>query len=115
MSIVKYWRSNHEDPAGFSCCHLLSPGLSQVYLRSSRYTVTVTRYTRSEYSPGTPGAAWSQAELLTVRAKLWRMYSNNQAVFNWWKKDKIPNDLPNPSFKADLGFFAAKVVRLRWV
>ena len=71
--------------------------------------------TRSEYSPGTPGAAWTQAELLTVRAKLWRMYSNNQAVFNWWRKDKIPNDLPDPSFKADLGFFAAKVVRLRWV
>ena len=81
----------------------------------SRYTVTGVILTRSEYSPGTPGAAWSQAELLTVRAKLWRMYSNNQAVFNWWKKDKIPNDLPNPSFKADLGFFAAKVVRLRWV
>ena len=80
----------------------------------TQLSVTVILLTRSEYSPGTPGGAWSQAELLTVRAKLWRMYSNNQALFSWWKKDKIPNDLPNPSFKADLGHFAAKVVRLRW-
>ena len=102
---------------GVTICHLLSIGdqIMRTLLASLAVIFSLQASVRSEYSPGTPGGAWSEAELLTVRAKLWRMYSNNQAVFNWWRKDKIPNDLPDPSFKADLGFCAAKVVRLRWV
>ena len=70
--------------------------------------------TRSEYLPGTPGGSWSQEDLLVVRAKLWRLYSHSTGIKSWWKKGKITNDLPEPSFSPDLGFFAAKVVRLRW-
>ena len=62
--------------------------------------------TRSEYTPGTPGAQWKRWELLIVRAKLWQLYSNNQGVFNLWNSGTIPNDLPTPmSIKEDLGFF----------
>merc|ERR1711953_37652 len=67
---------------------------------------------RSEYLPGTPGGSWSQEDLLVVRAKLWRLYSHSTGIKSWWKKGKITNDLPEPSFSPDLGFFAAKVVRL---
>ena len=28
----------------------------------------------AEYQPGTPGGAWSQDDLMVVRAKLWRLY-----------------------------------------
>ena len=70
--------------------------------------------TRSEYLPGTPGGSWSQEDLLVVRAKLWRLYSNRFGIETWWKEGKIPNDLPEPDFFPDLGFFPAKVVRLRW-
>ena len=28
----------------------------------------------AEYKPGTPGGAWSQDDLMVVRAKLWRLY-----------------------------------------
>ena len=76
-------------------------------------TIIVIFLIRSEYVPGTPGGSWSHQELLAVRAKLWRIYSNNEAVFSWWKKGKVPNDLPDPNFPADLGFFPAKVLRLR--
>jgi len=33
----------------------------------------------SLYTPGTPGAPWSAQEVLTVKAKLWRMFSTNEA------------------------------------
>merc|ERR1719348_529677 len=32
------------------------------------------------YMPGTPGADWSLEEVLLVKAKLWRMFSSDQAV-----------------------------------
>lgn len=31
------------------------------------------------YTPGTPGAPWTQEEVLAVKAKLWRIFSLNQA------------------------------------
>ena len=65
----------------------------------------------AEYMPGTPGGAWSAAELLAVRAKLWLLYSNNYVYKLRKKFGKF--GLPTPSKEADLGFFAAKVLRLR--
>ena len=65
-----------------------------------------------EYVPGSPGAAWSQEELLIVRAKLWRLFTNNWVY-------KIADSfelfsLPPPDLDNDLGFFPAKVLRLRY-
>ena len=42
----------------------------------------------AEYQPGTPGGAWSQDDLMVVRAKLWRLYGQENihlvcyAIFN---------------------------------
>ena len=68
---------------------------------------------QSQYSPGTPGAAWTQEELLVVRAKLWRLYSKNSYLVLLWRQGAITNDFPPPDITADLKFFPAKVVRLR--
>ena len=65
-----------------------------------------------EYVPGSPGAAWSQEELLIVRAKLWRLFTNN-----WVYKVEDSFELfglPPPDPENDLGFFPAKVLRLRY-
>ena len=67
--------------------------------------------------PGSPGGAWSAADLLVVRAKLWKLFSNN-FVYNFVEdfsedKDFGKFNLPTPNKDADLGFFAAKVLRLR--
>ena len=51
------------------------------------------------------------AELLVVRAKLWLLYSDNYVYSMKKKFGKF--GLPAPSKEADLGFFAAKVLRLR--
>ena len=67
----------------------------------------------AQYLPGTPGAAWSQEELLVVRAKLWRLYSKNSYLVLLWRQGQISNDLPPPDLTADLKFFPAKVLRLR--
>ena len=61
--------------------------------------------------PGTPGGAWSMAELLVVRAKLWLLYSDNYVYTLRKKFGKFGLRFPNK--RADLGFFAAKVLRLR--
>ena len=109
---------HHEDPTGFSCCHLLSPGLYQVFLVPSGYRVTLVILTRSDYTPGTPGAPWTQWELLKTRAKLWRLYSNNDDIVDWTKSGKFDiSDITGEmhSWEAELGFFPAKVLRLRWV
>ena len=70
-----------------------------------------------EYVPGSPGGAWSAAELLVVRAKLWKLFSNNfvYKYVDGFSADKEFGkfNLPPPNKDADLGFFAAKVLRLR--
>ena len=67
--------------------------------------------------PGSPGGAWSAAELLVVRAKLWKLFSNNfvYKYVDGFSADKEFGkfNLPPPNKEADLGFFAAKVLRLR--
>ena len=68
----------------------------------------------SEYVPGSPGAPWSQEELLTVRSKLWRLYAKKSFLSNLWKKGYVPNDLPEPNDSIDIKFFPAKVLRLRY-
>ena len=57
--------------------------------------------------PGTPGGAWSQEELLTVRAKLWLLYTNDYV----YKLKSLFGKfgLPAPSNGIDLQFFSAKV------
>ena len=70
-----------------------------------------------EYVPGSPGGAWSAAELLVVRAKLWKLFSNNfvYKYVDGFSADKEFGkfNLPPPNKEAELGFFAAKVLRLR--
>ena len=67
----------------------------------------------AQYLAGTPGGAWTQEELLVVRAKLWRLYSKNSYLVLLWRQGQISNDLPPPDTTADLKFFPAKVLRLR--
>ena len=53
-----------------------------------------------------------QEELLIVRAKLWTIYTNNWAYGlsdQFWEL----RGLPLPKNHPDLGFFPAKVLRLR--
>ena len=63
-----------------------------------------------EYVPGTPGGPWSQEELLAVRAKLWRLYTNDYVYKLGDLFDKF--GLPAPLNNQDLAFFPAKVLRL---
>ena len=65
-----------------------------------------------EYVPGSPGAAWSQEELLIVRAKLWKLFTNNWVYKLAESFEQF--DLPPPDLDNDLGFFPAKVLRLRY-
>ena len=60
-----------------------------------------------DYVPGSPGGAWSQEELLTVRAKLWMLYTNDYV----YKLKSLFGKfgLPAPSNGIDLQFFPAKV------
>ena len=54
-----------------------------------------------------------QEELLIVRAKLWTLFTNNwtyKLSEEFW--DKF--GLPQPEKAVDLGFFPAKVLRLRY-
>ena len=88
----------------------------------------------AEYQPGTPGGAWSQDDLMVVRAKLWRLYGEQigeltQNIFIFYsipgqeKGSPYPYTLPDNFFNKfglppsndfeDLQHFAAKVVRLR--
>jgi len=63
-----------------------------------------------EYEPGNPGGEWSQEELLTVRAKLWTLYTNNwtyKLASQFWQWG-----LKYPKNDIDLQFFPAKVLRL---
>merc|ERR1719150_1212827 len=69
----------------------------------------------AEYQPGTPGGAWSQDDLMVVRAKLWRLYGQEKGSpypytlpDNFFDKFGLP---PSNDFE-DLQHFAAKVVRL---
>ena len=64
-----------------------------------------------QYVPGSPGAAWSQEELLIVRAKLWKLFTNNWVYKLAESFEQF--DLPPPDLDNDLGFFPAKVLRLR--
>merc|ERR1719322_2000360 len=64
-----------------------------------------------EYEPGNPGGAWSQEELLIVRAKLWQLFTNNW-TYKLSEEFWTQVGLPIPDNKVDLGFFAAKVLRL---
>ena len=104
----------------------LSKPLSGLSLLPPLPTVTLIFPTRSEYKPGKPGGAWSEEELLIVRGKLWKMYANNWDVRKWWKNGEITNpglhalntDRANSDLKEykeleELGFFPAKVLRLR--
>ena len=64
-----------------------------------------------DYVPGSPGGPWSRDELLVVRAKLWKLFTNN-----WTFKlaeDFARDGLPTPDNENDLGFLPAKVLRLR--
>ena len=88
----------------------------------------------AEYQPGTPGGAWSQDDLMVVRAKLWRLYGQEidqgytlSVIFylltGQEKGSPYPYTLPDNFFNKfglpqsndfeDLQHFAAKVVRLR--
>ena len=60
-----------------------------------------------DYVPGTPGGSWSQEELLTVRAKLWMLYTNDYV----YKLSSLFSKfgLPAPNNGIDLSFFPAKV------
>ena len=60
-----------------------------------------------DYVPGSPGGPWSQEELLTVRAKLWMLYTNDYV----YKLKSLFGKfgLPAPSNGNDLQFFPAKV------
>ena len=60
-----------------------------------------------DYVPGTPGGAWSHEELLTVRAKLWMLYTNDYV----YKLKSLFGKfgLPKPDNSIDLQFFPAKV------
>merc|ERR1719483_527731 len=63
-----------------------------------------------EYVPGSSGGPWSSEELLDVRAKLWRIFADDQAPKMY---STLPeNELPTPSMADDLGFFPAKLLRL---
>ena len=64
----------------------------------------------ADYVPGTPGGPWSLDELLVVRAKLWRIFADDQAfdIYNTMSE----TILPTPKKIDDLGFFAAKLLRL---
>ena len=69
----------------------------------------------AEYQPGSPGAAWSEDELMIVRAKLWRLYGPENGMpypyslpDNFFDKYGLP---PSNDFE-DLQHFAAKVLRL---
>jgi len=42
-------------------------------------STTVSAGNGGPYIPGTPGAPWTEAEVLAVKAKLWRIFSLNQA------------------------------------
>jgi len=70
----------------------------------------LTHSSSGDYAPGSPGAPWSQAELLVVRAKLWRIFADSKAptIYN-----TIPRTgLAPPNLSNDLGFFPAKLLRL---
>ena len=87
----------------------------------------------AEYQPGTPGGAWSQDDLMVVRAKLWRLYGQIgeltlcttlfYSIPGQEKGSPYPYTLPDNFFNKfglppsndfeDLQHFAAKVVRLR--
>ena len=89
----------------------------------------------AEYQPGTPGGAWSQDDLMVVRAKLWRLYGQQigelsqntpchfYSIPGQEKGSPYPYTLPDNFFNKfglppsndfeDLQHFAAKVVRLR--
>jgi hypothetical protein len=63
-----------------------------------------------DYVPGTSGGPWSSEELLVIRAKLWRIFTDDQAPDIY---KQIPDTgLPAPNPKTDLAFFAAKLLRL---
>jgi len=64
----------------------------------------------ADYVPGTPGGPWSVNDLLIVRAKLWRIFADDQAA-NIYTNVPEPG-LPTPNNNADLGMFAAKLLRL---
>merc|ERR1711988_914924 len=73
-------------------------------------SLTLCHSALAEYQPGAPGGAWSQEELLIVRAKHWELYYNS----NWLQKQKGnfgKFGLPTASGK-DLEHFTAKVLRL---
>jgi len=70
----------------------------------------LARLSSGEYVPGSSGGPWSSEELLVVRAKLWRIFADDQAPKMY---STLPeNELPTPSMADDLGFFPAKLLRL---
>jgi len=69
----------------------------------------------AEYQPGTPGGAWSQDDLMVVRAKLWRLYGQEKgSPYPYTLPDNFFDKfgLPQSNDFEDLQHFAAKVVRL---
>ena len=71
-------------------------------------------YSCQEYVPGTPGGAWTREEMLAVRAKLWHLYTNENFVYKLANKlGKYGLEYPL-RLSHDLGFFTAKVLRLRY-
>jgi len=73
-------------------------------------SLTLCHSVLAEYQPGTPGGAWSQEELLIVRAKLWELYLDDY----WLRQQKGEfgkYGLPTAAGQ-DLEHFPAKVLRL---
>eukprot|EP00756_Hemistasia_phaeocysticola_P021494 Hpha_TRINITY_DN15778_c1_g7::TRINITY_DN15778_c1_g7_i2::g.40662::m.40662 len=57
----------------------------------------------AKYVPGTPGAAWSEEEMLTMKAKLWRLFDTKQAskiAFEWKYTWHSSDPDPKPTIAA---------------
>merc|ERR1712117_139310 len=74
-------------------------------------SLTLCHSALAEYQPGTPGGAWSQEELLVVRAKLWELFFNPGWLQYQVYKFEDKYGLRKGQLK-DLQHFTAKVLRL---
>ena len=66
--------------------------------------------TNATYIPGSPGGEWTKNELLTVRAKIWRLITDTKAIKTY--EQKIIKRKSNADERQNLLFFAAKLIRL---
>jgi hypothetical protein len=71
---------------------------------------------KGEYVPGTPGGEWTLEELLKVRAKLWRIFADDEARNIYLATPNIRQETGFPTGddneKPGLEHFAAKLLRL---